>query len=79
MAGRVANAGVRDTSMWPPGANGADPTFPTWGPHLRLDYAFIPRARAADVRGYRVITEPSEVPEASDHLPILVEVEIARP
>jgi exodeoxyribonuclease III len=55
------------------------PTFPTWGPHLRLDYAFIPRARAADVRGYRVITEPSEVPEASDHLPILVEVEIARP
>jgi endonuclease/exonuclease/phosphatase family metal-dependent hydrolase len=55
------------------------PTFPTWGPHLRLDYAFVPRARASDVRGYRVLTEPSEVPAASDHMPILVEVEIAQP
>jgi endonuclease/exonuclease/phosphatase family metal-dependent hydrolase len=55
------------------------PTFPTWGPHLRLDYAFVPRVRASDVRGYRVLTEPSEVPAASDHMPILVEVEIAQP
>jgi endonuclease/exonuclease/phosphatase family metal-dependent hydrolase len=55
------------------------PTFPTWGPHLRLDYAFVPAARTADVRGYRVLTEPSDVPAASDHLPILVEVETAQP
>ncbi len=55
------------------------PTFPTWSPHLRLDYAFVPRARAESVRGYRVITEPQEVPQASDHLPILVEVDAPRP
>jgi exodeoxyribonuclease III len=53
------------------------PTFPTWGPHLRLDYAFVPRARAEALRGYRVITEPREVPEASDHLPIMVEIDTA--
>jgi exodeoxyribonuclease III len=52
------------------------PTFPTWGPHLRLDYAFVPRTRAEDVRGYRVISDLPEVSEASDHLPILVDVAI---
>lgn len=55
------------------------PTFPTWGPHLRLDYAFVPRAAAARVRGYRVITEPPGVERASDHLPILVELDVAQP
>jgi endonuclease/exonuclease/phosphatase family metal-dependent hydrolase len=51
------------------------PTFPTWGPHLRLDYAFVPRAMAGRVRGYRVIAEAAEVAQASDHLPILVELD----
>jgi endonuclease/exonuclease/phosphatase family metal-dependent hydrolase len=51
------------------------PTFPTWGAHLRLDYAFVPRALADGVRGYRVLTDAPEVPHASDHLPILVDFE----
>ena len=55
------------------------PTFPTWGPHLRLDYAFVPRTRAADVRSYKVVTEPREVPAASDHLPIFLEVDSTLP
>jgi endonuclease/exonuclease/phosphatase family metal-dependent hydrolase len=55
------------------------PTFPTWGPHLRLDYAFVPRAMAGRVRGYRVITGPAGVERASDHLPILVEMDVGQP
>jgi endonuclease/exonuclease/phosphatase family metal-dependent hydrolase len=51
------------------------PTFPTWGPHLRLDYAFVPNALVSRVRTYRVVAEPPEVREASDHLPILVELD----
>jgi exodeoxyribonuclease III len=54
------------------------PTFPTWGPHLRLDYAFVPSALATAVRGFRVLTDAPEAPHASDHLPILVELEISR-
>jgi endonuclease/exonuclease/phosphatase family metal-dependent hydrolase len=54
----------------------AAPTFPTWGPHLRLDYAFVPRALAPAVRGYRVLTEPPAAWQASDHLPILVDLEL---
>jgi len=53
------------------------PTFPTWGPHLRLDYAFVPKSQAVALRAYRVITEPPEVPHASDHLPFLIELEVS--
>ena len=53
------------------------PTFPTWGPHLRLDYAFVPRSQAVALRAYRVVTEPPEVPHASDHLPFLIELEVS--
>jgi exodeoxyribonuclease III len=55
----------------------ATPTFPTWDPHLRLDYAFVPRERRNAVRSYRVVSDTPETRIASDHLPILVEVELA--
>jgi endonuclease/exonuclease/phosphatase family metal-dependent hydrolase len=48
-------------------------TFPTWDPHVRLDYIFVPRAFADRVGCCRVLsTEP--VREASDHLPLLAEL-----
>ena len=53
------------------------PTFPTWGAHLRLDYAFVPHTLAAGVRSYRVITNAPEVQLASDHRPIVVELDVA--
>ena len=57
-------------------ANPADRgfTFPTWDPHLRLDYAFVPAAFATRVRKSEVVTHAA-VREASDHLPLLVELE----
>jgi exodeoxyribonuclease III len=55
----------------------ATPTFPTWDPHLRLDFMFVPRERRIAVRSYRVVSDTPETRIASDHLPILVEVELA--
>jgi endonuclease/exonuclease/phosphatase family metal-dependent hydrolase len=48
-------------------------TFPTWDPHVRLDYLFVPRAFVERVGCCQVLSgEP--VREASDHLPLLAEL-----
>lgn len=50
-------------------------TFPTWDPHVRLDYVFVPERDAERVAVCEVLFTPEElVREASDHAPILVEV-----
>ena len=50
-------------------------TFPTWGPHVRLDYVFTPARYASRVVACEVIREPSgEVRAASDHLPLAVSI-----
>jgi exodeoxyribonuclease III len=49
-------------------------TFPTWDPHVRLDYVFTPKRYAARLLACEVIQEPAVVTEASDHLPLAVEV-----
>ncbi|HKE56273.1 MAG TPA: endonuclease/exonuclease/phosphatase family protein [Pyrinomonadaceae bacterium] len=50
-------------------------TFPTWDPHVRLDYAFVPRAFSSRLHACEVITEPANVIKAaSDHCPLLVEL-----
>jgi exodeoxyribonuclease-3 len=49
-------------------------TLPTPEPHVRLDYAFVPGAFAAHVRSCEVVKTP-EVTSASDHFPLLLEVE----
>ncbi len=56
--------------------DGARPgmTFPAAAPHLRLDYAFVPRAAADAVTGCRPVTDAPAVSAASDHLPLLVEL-----
>ena len=50
-------------------------TFPTWNPHVRLDYAFVPRAFAARLLACEVVNNPGElIRAASDHCPLLVEL-----
>ena len=45
-------------------------TFPTWDPHVRLDYAFVPEASAARLKECRVMCG-GEAATASDHFPLL--------
>lgn len=52
-------------------------TFPTWDPHLRLDYVFLPAPYASRLTTCKVITEPSTVAQASDHFPILAQLDIS--
>jgi exodeoxyribonuclease-3 len=49
-------------------------TFPTWKPHVRLDYLFVPAGHLDRVRSCDVVTLP-ETRDASDHLPLLAEIE----
>lgn len=50
-------------------------TFPTWDPHVRLDYVFIPRTFTNRLAKVEVITEPKErIRAASDHCPLLAEL-----
>ena len=47
-------------------------SFPTWDPHVRLDYVFVPRAFRERLQAVEVITEPKEqIRAASDHCPLL--------
>ena len=47
-------------------------TFPTWNPHVRLDYVFVPELHRGRVTACRVVM--GEVArEASDHFPLLAE------
>jgi endonuclease/exonuclease/phosphatase family metal-dependent hydrolase len=50
-------------------------TFPVWDPHLRLDYVFLPKQFAGQLLHCEVITEAAKT-RASDHLPLLAEVEL---
>jgi exodeoxyribonuclease-3 len=50
-------------------------TFPTWDPHVRLDYAFVPGASAGRLKGCEVRAAAPGLKEASDHLPLLTEVD----
>jgi len=50
-------------------------TFPTWDPHVRLDYAFVPGPSADRLRGCQVMAAAPGLKEASDHLPLLAEVD----
>jgi endonuclease/exonuclease/phosphatase family metal-dependent hydrolase len=50
-------------------------TFPTWDPHVRLDFAFLPQQHDGRVSDCRVLTENPKVKDASDHFPLLVTLE----
>jgi exodeoxyribonuclease-3 len=57
------------------GTRGTTPafTFPTWSPHLRLDYIFVPAQFGSSIRSCRVVSDAMAV-KASDHFPLLAEV-----
>jgi exodeoxyribonuclease-3 len=48
-------------------------TFPTWDPHLRMDYMFVPAPHADRVVSCDVVTGGATV-GASDHFPIVAEL-----
>lgn len=48
-------------------------TFPTWAPHLRLDYMFVPASDLPRVLSCEVVTG-ADVTRASDHLPIVADL-----
>lgn len=52
-------------------------TFPTWTPHIRLDFVFIPSALADRITECRVVTDGA-APEASDHFPVVAAIDAAR-
>jgi exodeoxyribonuclease III len=56
--------------------NGADVgyTFPTWAPHVRLDYMFAPSGFAGRVSACEIVNHPAAA-VASDHFPLLAELE----
>jgi exodeoxyribonuclease-3 len=47
-------------------------TFPTWNPHVRLDFAFVPKAFADRLQSCAVAAG-ADTTTASDHLPLLAE------
>lgn len=52
-------------------------TFPTWDPHVRLDYVFVPKTFSDRLEKVEVITEPKErVRAASDHCPLVAELSL---
>jgi exodeoxyribonuclease-3 len=51
-------------------------TFPAWDPNVRLDYVFTPAAFADRISTCEVVTDIAEPSRATDHLPLLAEVEI---
>ena len=51
-------------------------TFPTWSPHVRLDFVFLPARFADRLKECRVINSPPEVAQASDHFPLLARIEV---
>jgi exodeoxyribonuclease-3 len=51
-------------------------TFPTWNPHVRLDYVFVPGLHLPRLKACRVVTDPP-TREASDHYPLLAEIDVS--
>jgi endonuclease/exonuclease/phosphatase family metal-dependent hydrolase len=49
-------------------------TFPTWDPHVRLDYAFVPKPFADRVVSCQTVGGSPDVKRASDHFPLRIEL-----
>jgi endonuclease/exonuclease/phosphatase family metal-dependent hydrolase len=72
--GRVLEAGYADAfRQLHPDDRGH--TFPTWDPHVRLDYVFLPARYAGRLKSCDVLRLP-EARAASDHFPLKAEIEI---
>lgn len=55
-------------------AEGPGHTFPTWDPHVRLDYFFTPARYGPRLTRCEVVAEGDGLKAASDHFPLLLEV-----
>ena len=51
-------------------------TFPTWDPHVRLDYLFLPARYASQLKACEIM-DVAGAREASDHLPLLSVLDVA--
>jgi exodeoxyribonuclease-3 len=52
-------------------------TFPTWDPHVRLDYVFVPKVFRERLLSCDVMTEPKElIKSATDHCPLIAELKV---
>jgi endonuclease/exonuclease/phosphatase family metal-dependent hydrolase len=51
-------------------------TFPTWDPHVRLDYVFLPQPFVERLVSCEVVTTPPGARTASDHFPVLADVSV---
>jgi exodeoxyribonuclease-3 len=52
-------------------------TFPTWDPHVRLDFVFLPGPFAGRLSSCQVIDHANGVAQASDHFPLLAHLDVA--
>ena len=52
-------------------------TFPTWDPHTRLDYVFVPQAFAERLVGCEVVTGLPSLRHASDHFPVRADLRVS--
>ena len=50
-------------------------TFPTWDPHVRLDFVFLPEGHAHRLKECRVVADEHAVADASDHFPLLAQID----
>jgi exodeoxyribonuclease-3 len=51
-------------------------TFPVWDTHVRLDYVFLPSRYSDKLKSIEIIKKPEIVKTASDHFPLLAEIQI---
>jgi exodeoxyribonuclease III len=50
-------------------------TMPSWDPHVRLDYVFVPAAFADRISAIDVVRDPGAA-TASDHLPVVADLAV---
>jgi exodeoxyribonuclease III len=50
-------------------------TMPSWNPHVRLDYVFVPKALEDRLMSCDVVSHP-DAAKASDHLPVVADFKI---
>lgn len=75
LTGRVLKSGYVDAFAAAGGAAAGGATWPAHAPERRIDYIFLPRASAESLRSCAPLTDPL-VTEASDHLPVLAEIDV---
>jgi endonuclease/exonuclease/phosphatase family metal-dependent hydrolase len=51
-------------------------TFPAWDPHARLDYIFVPKNFTDRVISCEVVSDIEQPAKATDHLPLVAEIEV---